>query len=58
MIKSINIKAHLIAEGDRRIVERIVDVEPNNWFMIDEFKRELDKFLDKFGEITIPGTSD
>jgi hypothetical protein len=57
MTKTICVELRFIAEGDEKIVKRIVDVESGDWFTIDAVKKDLDVFLDRYGDITIPETS-
>jgi hypothetical protein len=57
MIKTLRVEIHCIAEGEEKVITRIVDVDANPKPTIQEIKTELDLLLAKFGDITIPGTS-
>lgn len=62
MIKTIMLTIEFVGEGDSKIIKRIVDTVPASDkeypVTIKEFKTELDLLLLKFGDITIPGTSE
>lgn len=57
MVKYIRVVATLGAEGEYKQIERIITPEENDWFSVQTFTTELDLMLNKFGDITIPGTS-
>ena len=58
MIKTLRVEIHCIAEGQEKVITRIVDVDANPNPTIREIATELDLLLAKYGDAVIPGTSD